>query len=63
MIMNKKKRQETLKAMVKQANEEFFRELMKDETDANDANEGDELKAYVRRILESTEIHLPGESE
>lgn len=62
--MNKKSRMDALKAITKKANEEFFKELMKEETDINDASDQDaELKNYVRQILEGTEIHLPGESE
>lgn len=62
--MNRKKREEVLKELTKKANEEFFKELMKEDNDVNDADlGGDKLKEHVRRILEGTEIHLPGESE
>lgn len=61
--MNKKTRQQNLKELTKKANDEFFSELMKEDADDNKADLGDELKEHVRRVLEGTEIHLPGEDE
>jgi hypothetical protein len=69
MIMDKKNREQSIKEMTKRANEAFFHDLMKEETDSNKAdltNESAELKSlkeYVRQSLESIETHLPGEDE
>lgn len=62
--MNKKQRELALKELTKKANADFFKEILNEETgDANDLATGEdaELKELVKKILQQTEIHLPGE--